>query len=336
MNVPKISNDALAACAKVLILVVSKSGIPGKNKTDKTATENMVAENGTTSDHAKAVKRLFAKSDRVKRIDKLASAVSQWLASFALPGDVAGRYIVPAARFREIGDRMRQFQAEYLNLIADFADHLAEEIENDRQGKSGLFRAEDYPNSDDIRTAAKFNFHFEPFANAKQFAEIYDNEAIQTELQTCLEASQRALLYRAEETCRGALESAISRAIARVRNYDERTNAGERSRLAAENIITTLQDAASLADDLNFTDCPEIGRLSNGALIACANVMRDCDQENPFDCLKDASTRTGFVSDLSILLSGEQPPEPVTETGETEMAETPETEDSGNLLDLAF
>lgn len=282
----------LSDYAKVLIVRVTINGIPGLSRLDSEETAELTAARGTTKRHARVSKTLFADSNCANELKKIAAAVRNWIRIASLPGEIDGKYMIPASHFQAIGDRLNEFQSQYTAKLREFVENLDSEIESDRQAKHNLFDSADYPTAGEIMAKAGFTWGFEPLPEGAAFSQMFDSDALAADFAERHNQHIQELFARAAEVNRERLAAKITDAITRLRRYTGEPG----QRLAYNALVDGLIDAGKLAKSLNVARDPATDTLAD----ELAQIMTELLEP---ETLKDSVVRQELIGKLSRIVA---------------------------------
>lgn len=281
----------LSTYARVLIIRLAIAGLPGVTKTDRTETKKLVDDKKTTKRHARVTKTLFCDSPKAAELQKLTTEVRNWLRVITLPGEVDGKYMIPAARFKQIADKLNEYQKKYNSIVDSFINNLAGEIALDQAGKQDLFDVSDYPTATDIARHAKFDWGFEPLPESSAFIGMFDCEALAADYADKHENHIQSMFERATQANMDRMQSRIQKSIDTLKKY-----AGEAGqRLASKALVANMEKDGSESRALNVANDPEVARIGQ--------AMVDWAASYPVpENLKEPTIRAKAISELRGLI----------------------------------
>lgn len=285
--------------SRVLIIRLKISGLPGVSKTDQQETKILVNSKGTNKRHARVTKTLFSDSLRAIDLRKLTTEVRNWLRAVSLPGEVDGKYMIPAARFRELAAKLNTFQTKYHQIVDDFIQNLAGEILVDQLGKQGMFTESDYPTATEIARHAKFDWGFEPLPESSGFLGMFDNEALDRDYADKHENHIASMFEKATAANLNRLQTRLVKAINTLANYSGATG----QRLRANDLIAGLETDGREAKALNVSNDSEVARIGQEMIDFAASFPIP-------DNLKEVTIRARALAELQALL-GDEISEPI-------------------------
>ncbi|NBS70260.1 hypothetical protein EBT31_15320 [bacterium] len=161
------------------VLVELNISVWPASKVDKEATEKTNSDAGAVRDAAQTRKNLFAGTSLRKDIEKFAARVRLYHNQHTLPWADKGERLLPTSLFMDykrfineaefrFGELCDNFFASYPQLLADAPLHL---------GK--LYKADDYPDIDEVKRRFGFRYVFSPLPEAGDFRLDVGNEELQ-------------------------------------------------------------------------------------------------------------------------------------------------------------
>jgi hypothetical protein len=242
----------MSISASALLVELNISVWPA-SKIDRESTEQVNANAGALPGAAQTKKNLFAGTSLRKDIERFASRVRQYHNQHTLPWADKGERLLPTALFMEYKQAMNAYEHEFNNMCDTFFNEYPRLV-NDAQVNLGkLYKAEDYPEIEEVRLKFGFRRTVKPVPEAGDFR--LDVPAVDMqELVQEFETQQRDKLA---EACREPWErlhaelSAISKKLTDVEGDDAKKR-------YYDSLLTNPLELCGLLTKLNITNDPKL------------------------------------------------------------------------------
>ena len=135
----------------------------------RSSTEQVNTNAGALPGAAQTKKNLFAGTSLRKDIERFASRVRQYHNQHTLPWADKGERLLPTALFMEYKQAMNAYEHEFNNMCDTFFNEYPRLV-NDAQVNLGkLYKAEDYPEIEEVRLKFGFRRTIKPVPEAGDF-----------------------------------------------------------------------------------------------------------------------------------------------------------------------
>ena len=189
MNPISVAEPSLSSRAMLCALSIS---MWSARKHDPDASQEIAQRHGAQADAGRYHKVLLPKA-ALAEIQKVVSDARQEHYFMTLPWDDNGYRVLPAAAYMDHTEKMRElsnrFTPTVYSLAQQFGWHLVEEA---KVRPGGLFRPEDYPTPDGLRSKFSFATKVMPLPDAADFRVTLgdeEKERIKRQITTAVEAS---------------------------------------------------------------------------------------------------------------------------------------------------
>jgi hypothetical protein len=260
-------------------------------KHDPEASEEIAQRHGAQADAGRYHKVLLPKA-ALAEIQKIVSDARQEHYFMTLPWDDNGYRVLPAAAYMDHTEKMRELS----NLFAPAVDTLAQQfcqlVENAKVRLGGLFRSEDYPSPEELRSKFSFETKVMPLPDAGDFRVTLgdeEKERIKRQITATVEAS----LQVASRELWQRLYEAVSHLAERLQAY-KMTDDGVQHPFR-DSVVTNLVKLVDVLPKLNVTGDPELERL--------AAEVRDSLLIDPQELRKSDSVRSETAKTASAIAS---------------------------------
>lgn len=266
MNQPRLAERA--------ILMRMSAGLPGKNRKDKTLTQDVKSEHGLGEKSGGWIKQRWP-DWALEPLEKLITKASTYHRAVTLPFD-NGIGVLPAALIYEYQERMREFAGQFTNLRdSHFKPNYPEMIEWAKKEHNGTFDESDYPPVEELMEDFYLQTQPLPVPDAGHFqatiAELLGQDAhsVDVRIADAMQEAQRELMKR--------IIAPVKTMVAQLADQKE----GERRRKIYDTVVSNIQDIAKLAPKLNLSGDPKIDdfvKEINKLTLYDADVLRSSER----------------------------------------------------------
>ena len=216
--------EAVRATALLADLTIS---MWSAEKTDRSVGDKVKEDAGAIGNTGKYIKNLLAGSDtELKGVRAAYSQARMTHYSLTLPWVSnphaernSGSRLLPNALFERYLTEMSQLRKTAENKLAAFLAEYPALVNQAMANLAGLARASDYPSTDQVETAFKLHFDFQPIPAASAFQGLPDRvitklgEALQRRQEAAVQASQAAMWERVRASVGHLIERLIDKDI---------------------------------------------------------------------------------------------------------------------------
>lgn len=222
-------------------------------KHDKKITKE-VEDTHNAHDAGRYNKMLIAKKE-LEKIQKTAGAARLFHYEQTLPWSNNGDRLLPTANHMNYVKEMSRFKNEFENEVAAFIADYGSIVEDAKIRLNGMFNANDYPHTSEIREKFGFTTCFMPLPDTDFRLELTDTEV-------------NTIRQEVENTYKERIESAVKDTWQRIK--EQLTHMQERLTTVKEDgkpaifnnsLFTNLEDIIALLPRLNVTGSAEINQI---------------------------------------------------------------------------
>jgi len=249
-------------------------------KHDPEASEEIAQRHGAQPDAGRYHKVLLPKA-ALAEVQKIVSEARQDHYFMTLPWDDNGYRVLPAAAYTDHTERMRQLSNQFTPAIDTLTQQFGQLVEEARVRLGGLFRPEDYPAPEELRSKFSFETKVMPLPDAGDFRVTLgddEKERIKRQITAAVEAS----LQVASRELWQRLYEAVSHLAERLQAYKVTGDGIEHP--FRDSVVTNLVKLVDVLPKLNVTGDPELEHL---AAQARSSLLVD-----PQELRKSESVRT--------------------------------------------
>jgi hypothetical protein len=223
-------------------------------KMDKKVSEEIDASKSTKARAGNYHKKLLAGSDKLEKVQKIATAVRTGNYQQTLPWSDGGSRLLPMKSFFDYKATLNNFENQYNQAVEDFLVEYPQLVSSSAFTLGDLFDRGEYPDVEELRNKFRFKYVFCPVPDAGDFR-IDVEEQAKNELQ-----------QQYKDYYEGKLSDAMKDAWDRL--HETLTHLSERMDYTDENkkkfwdsTITNASDLCGLLTSLNITNDPKLEQM---------------------------------------------------------------------------
>jgi len=220
-------------------------------KMDKKVSEEIDVSKSTKARAGNYNKKLLAGSDKLEKVQKIATAVRTWNYQHTLPWSDGGSRLLPMKSFFDYKATLGNYEQQYNDAVEDFLVEYPQLVSGSAFTLGALFDRGEYPDVEELRSKFRFKYVFCPVPDAGDFR-IDVEEQAKNELQ-----------QQYKEYYDGKLADAMKDAWDRL--HETLTHLSDRMDYTDENkkkfwdsTITNASDLCGLLTSLNVTNDPKL------------------------------------------------------------------------------
>lgn len=255
MTSSSISEPSLSSKAMLCSLSISTWSA---RKHDRDASEEIAARHGAQPDAGRYQKVLLPRQ-ALSDIQKIVSESRQEHYFITLPWDDNGYRVLPAAAYMDHVEKMQSLSVRFTHAVEALVDQFSTLVDQARVRLGGLFRPQDYPTLEELRSKFSFETRVLPLPNAGDFRVALGEEEkarIERQITAAVESSvqvgSRELWYR--------LYEAVHHMAERLSSYQVTKEGVEHP--FRDSVVVNLVKLVEVLPKLNVTADPELDRLT--------------------------------------------------------------------------
>jgi hypothetical protein len=163
---PEISTPSISSSAMLVEHTCSKW--TGRKK-DKAASIKVVADNNADKDTATVNKMLLGDSPALKALTSLANNARNLHYDMTLPWNDMGHRMLATEMYMKYHEVMTDIQMEFDRLVEEFCSNYTWEVSRAQARIGDLFKIEDYPTEESIRSKFAFRLSYMPINDPNDF-----------------------------------------------------------------------------------------------------------------------------------------------------------------------
>lgn len=258
-------------------------------KMDKKVSEEIDASKSTKARAGNYHKKLLAGSDKLEKVQKIATAVRTWNYQQTLPWSDGGSRLLPMKSFFDYKQTLNNFENQYNSAVDDFLQEYPQLVSSSAFTLGDLFDRNEYPTAEDLRSKFRFKYVFCPVPDAGDFR-------IDVEEQAKNELQQQYKDYY-QEKLNSAMKDAWDRLHETLTHLSERMDyTDENKKKFWDSTITNATDLCGLLTSLNITNDPKMEEMRQ-------KLEKTLSGVEPSDIRESEAIRTSVKSKVDDILS---------------------------------
>lgn len=178
--------------------------------------------------------------------------------------------------------------------VKEFLSDLQPAINEAKSRLGDMFKAEDYPDADELKTKFGFDVEIKPMPEGKDFRAKLSDEAVKAIVKDIerrsdqrLEAAMKDVFVRVQDV--------VTKMTERLREYQPAANGKKASGIIRDTLVYNINELADLMPALNVTADPRIDELA-------AQLKAELVEHSPEILRSDAKVRQATISKADKLL----------------------------------
>ena len=223
-------------------------------KMDKKVSEEIDATKSTKARAGNYHKKLLAGSDKLEKVQKIATAVRTWNYQQTLPWSDGGSRLLPMKSFFDYKATLGNYEQQYNDAVEDFLVEYPQLVSSSAFTLGDLFDRGEYPTAEELRSKFRFKYVFCPVPDAGDFR-------IDVEEQAKSELQQQYKDYY-QEKLNSAMKDAWDRLHETLTHLSDRMDyTDENKKKFWDSTITNASDLCGLLTSLNITNDPKLEQM---------------------------------------------------------------------------
>lgn len=243
------------------------------NKLDRSVSEEVDQQKGTTLRAGNYRKNILAGSKELEAIHKFVGNVRNWHYKQTIPWSDSGLRLLTLKRYIAYTEQLNAYVSEFDQLKRDFVTAYPNLISNAAFSLGALFNRDEYPSVDQVERKFYFNVNYYPLPESGDFRIDAGNE-MKDELMKQYESHYASKLD-------GVMADLWSRLHTTLKHLSDRlevTEGGEK-KIFRDSLIGNAQELCGMLSDMNVTNDPKLEaarkELEQAILGVTAKDLRD-------------------------------------------------------------
>jgi len=221
-------------------------------KHDRKVSREVADQHGAHQGAGRYNKQLLHGAQRLEELRTLAGQIRQYFYKVTLPWSDEGFRLLPANFYFDLMARMREFEASFDQAVDSFLRVYPEYIEQVRPELNGLFREEDYPSPEKLRTKFGVKLEVLPIPMGADFRVEMSAEE-QARVAREIDANVRESLMRGTEDLWKRLREVVAHMVERLNEPESRIHGS---------LVTNVLDLVDLLPRLNVNGDADLNRFA--------------------------------------------------------------------------
>jgi hypothetical protein len=190
-------------------------------KYDRKVSRDLADQHGAHKGAGRYNKQLLRSADKLDELRTLAGQIRQYSYKITLPWSDEGFRLLPSNLYFDLMARMREFEASFEQGVESFLRVYPQYIEQVRPELNGLFREEDYPGVEKLRTKFGVKLEILPIPSGADFRVQMSAEE-QARVSREIDANVRESLTRGTEDLWRRLREVVAHMVERLNEPESR------------------------------------------------------------------------------------------------------------------
>jgi hypothetical protein len=222
-------------------------------KHDRKVSHEVATQHGAPENAGRYNKKLLRSAEKLESLRTLAGQIRQHFYKITLPWSDEGYRLLPAHFYFELTANMREFEQSFTSQVEEFLAEYPSYVEMVRPELNGLFREEDYPSVDKLRSKFALKLEVLPIPSGGDFRVTMSAEE-QARIAREINDHVRQSLEKGTEDLWNRLKSVVSHLVERLKDPDARYHAS---------LVTNVLDLVDLMPRLNVNQDEELDRFAS-------------------------------------------------------------------------
>ena len=224
-------------------------------KHDRKISRDVANQHGAHQSAGRYNKQLLHGADKLDELRTLAGQIRQYFYKITLPWSDEGFRLLPSNFYFDLMSRMREFEASFDQGVDSFLTVYPQYVDQVRPELNGLFREEDYPSAEKLRSKFGIKLEILPIPSGGDFRVEMSAEE-QARVSREIDASVRQSLARGTEDLWKRLREVVSHMIDRLNEPESRFHGS---------LVTNVFDLVEILPRLNVYQDTELNRFAEQA-----------------------------------------------------------------------
>ena len=221
-------------------------------KHDRKVSRDVANQHGAHQSAGRYNKQLLRGANKLDDLRTLAGQIRQHFYKITLPWSDEGFRLLPSNFYFDLMERMREFEASFEQGVESFLTVYPQYIDQVRPELNGLFREEDYPSTEKLRTKFGVKLEILPIPSGADFRVQMSAEE-QARVAREIDANVRQSLARGTEDLWKRLREVVSHMVDRLNEPDSRFHGS---------LVTNVFDLVEILPRLNVQGDKELNRFA--------------------------------------------------------------------------
>jgi hypothetical protein len=138
-------------------------------KHDRKVSRDVAVQHGARENAGRYNKKLLSGAEKLDELRTLAGQIRQYFYKITLPWSDEGYRLLPAHFYFELTSKMREFEENFDRQVEDFLATYPSYIQQVKPELNGLFREEDFPSIEKLRSKFGIKLEVLPIPTGEDF-----------------------------------------------------------------------------------------------------------------------------------------------------------------------
>ena len=221
-------------------------------KHDRKVSRDVAQQHGAHEGAGRYNKQLLGEAEKLECLRSLSGQIRQYFYKITLPWSDEGYRLLPAHFYFELTTKMREFEQVFTQQVEEFLAVYPSYIEQVRPELNGLFREEDYPSAEKLRSKFGVRVEVLPIPSGEDFRVTLSEEE-QARVAREIDENVRQSLKRGTEDLWVRLKDVVSHMVERLKEPESRFHAS---------LVTNVFELVDLLPRLNVNQDEELNRFA--------------------------------------------------------------------------
>ena len=271
-------------------------------KHDRKVSRDVADQHGAHQGAGRYNKQLLRGADKLDELRTLAGQIRQYFYRITLPWSDEGFRLLPANFYFDLMARMREFEAGFEQGVESFLGVYPQYIEQVRPELNGLFREEDYPATDKLRTKFGVKLQVLPIPSGADFR-VQMSEEEQARVCREIDANVRQSLSRGTEDLWKRLREVVAHMVDRLNEPESRYHT---------TLVTNVFDLVEILPRINVNGDAELNRFADQIREKLCNYSAQDLKKHELIRAATASDAAEIVAEMDSVLRKREADSPAT------------------------
>jgi len=269
-------------------------------KHDRKVSRDVADQHGAHHGAGRYNKQLLRGADKLDELRSLAGQIRQYFYKITLPWSDEGFRLLPSNFYFELMARMREFEAGFEQSVESFLRVYPQYIEQVRPELNGLFRDEDYPSVEKLRSKFGVKLEVLPIPSGADFRVELSVEE-QARVSREIDANVRESLTRGTGDLWKRLREVVAHMVDRLNEPESRFHGS---------LVTNIADLVDILPKLNVSGDADLNRFTEQIKERLCNYSAQELKKNELLRVVTATDASRIVAEMDDLLltRGEESP----------------------------
>jgi len=221
-------------------------------KHDRKVSREVAERHGAYDGAGRYNKQLLREAERLEALRTLSGQIRQYFYKITLPWSDEGFRLLPAHFYFELTTKMREFEQAFARQVEEFLSVYPSYIEQVKPDLNGLFREEDYPSADKLRSKFGVRLEVLPIPRGNDFRVTLSEEE-QARVAREIDQNVRHSLQKGTEDLWTRLKGVVAHMVERLNEPESRFHAS---------LVTNICELVDLLPRLNVNQDEELNRFA--------------------------------------------------------------------------